>query len=119
MMSFSSELVNLNSLHLIDGSDPQLLGIQAALEGAGFATVLIQPGHGLQDVVDVLKQGHPKLGFDSIHIYGHGRSGEQDFGHDLITPGNSWENWHHPMQICFSTGAMSARDQKEQLCSTH
>jgi TRAP-type C4-dicarboxylate transport system substrate-binding protein len=85
MMSFSSELVNLNSLHLIDGSDPQLLGIQAALEGAGFATVLIQPGHGLQDVVDVLKQGHPKLGFDSIHIYGHGRSGEQDFGHDLIT----------------------------------
>lgn len=84
-MSFPIEPAGSSSVHIIDGSDPQLLSLQSILIGAGLTTAVISPGQGLSDLLDDLEATKPINGFDAIHLYGHGRPGSQQLGQDLVT----------------------------------
>ena len=84
-MSFSNETAGMNSIHLIDGSDSGLLGLQDILSGAGLTTIVIGPTQSLKDVLGELEHLKPSSGFDAIHLYGHGQPGEQQLGRDLLT----------------------------------
>jgi len=86
-MSFSNEPTG-SSIHLIDGSDPSMLGLESILNSAGLATLVIGPDQELQNVLDDLEKRKPHDGFDAIHLYGHGRPGEQQLGRDLLTEAN-------------------------------
>lgn len=83
-MSFSNEPTG-SSIHVIDGSDPSLLDLQSILRSAGLLTVVIGPEQALDDVLVDLEEHKPRHGFEAIHLYGHGRPGEQELGRDLLT----------------------------------
>jgi hypothetical protein len=79
-MGFSNETAGINTLHLIDGSDSGLLGLQDILSDAGLTTIVIGPTQSLKDVLGELEHLKPSSGFDAIHLYGHGQPGEQQLG---------------------------------------
>ena len=113
-MSFSNEATG-SSIHVIDGSDPSLLGLQSILRSAGLLTVVIGPEQALDDVLVDLEQHKPRHGFEAIHLYGHGRPGEQELGRNLLTGttvkqhlalGSSSDPWLLEMATYFSTAVM-------------
>jgi TRAP-type transport system periplasmic protein len=87
-MSFPFSPEGLSSVHLVNGSDPQLLGLFHNLQAAGLNAFLVSEFQSLSDVVDALEPHAPQSGFRAIHLYGHGQPGVQDFGRDPITGEN-------------------------------
>ena len=87
-MSFPFNPEGMSSIHLVNGSDPQLLGLFHILEAAGLNTLWVDGSQSLSDVVEALEPLTPPSGFSAIHVYGHGEPGTQDFGRDPITGAN-------------------------------
>lgn len=87
-MSFPLNPEEMSSVHLVNGSDPQLWGLLQVLRSAGLNTLWVDGSQSLSDVVEVLEPLAPPNGFSAIHVYGHGEPGIQDFGRDPITGDN-------------------------------
>jgi TRAP-type C4-dicarboxylate transport system substrate-binding protein len=87
-MSSSFDPEGMSSIHLVNGSDPQLLGLFHTLQAAGLNTLLVDGSQLLSDVVEALEPITPPKGFSAVHVYGHGQPGAQDFGRDPITGDN-------------------------------
>ena len=73
------------AIHLVNGSDPQLLNLFQQLERDGHTAILVDPLASIGDVVGELRDQAPASGYTAIHVYGHGQPGRQDLGIDPIT----------------------------------
>lgn len=84
-MSFHNPDDTGSSVHIVNGSDPQLLDLFQRLETAGHTALLIEPTDSIGDVIGELKKQAPGSGYKAIHLYGHGQPGRQELGIDPIT----------------------------------
>lgn len=87
-MSFLHAPEAASTIHLVNGSDPQMLGLFHTLQAAGLNALWVTGSQSLSDVVAVLEPLAPPTGFSAIHVYGHGQPGVQEFGGDPITGDN-------------------------------
>lgn len=84
-MSLFVDHADAAAIHLVNGSDPQLLSLFQQLELDGHTALLVDPSDSIGDVVRELRDQAPASGYTAIHVYGHGRPGRQDLGLDPIT----------------------------------
>ena len=76
---------NSSIVHIIRGSDPQLLSLHQRFESSGLNTLVLTADQSFRNLLKTLEDIRPQSGFDEIHLYGPGRPGRQRLGRGEIT----------------------------------
>ncbi|MFL0789969.1 MAG: DUF4347 domain-containing protein, partial [Prochlorococcus sp.] len=72
-------------VHVIGGTDHELLSLYERLEHSGLNTMMLNADQSFRDLITELEEIRPESGFDEIHIYGPGKPGRQRLGRGEIT----------------------------------
>ena len=84
-MTLNTDQNNSSIVHVIGGSDPQLLSLHEKLESSGLNTLVLNEDQSFRKLLTTLEDVRPQSGFDEIHLYGPGKPGHQKLGRGEIT----------------------------------
>ena len=84
-MNMSNDQNDSSIIHIIGGSDPQLLSLNERLVHSGLNSLALTEDQSLRNLLTTLEDIRPQSGFDEIHLYGHGKPGHQRLGRGEIT----------------------------------
>ena len=84
-MTLNTDQNNSSIVHVIGGSDPQLLSLHEKLESSGLNTLVLNEDQSFRNLLTTLDDVRPQSGFDEIHLYGPGKPGHQKLGRGEIT----------------------------------
>ena len=84
-MTLNTDQNNSSIVHVIGGSEPQLLSLHQRLESSGLNTLVLTEDQSFQNLLTKLEDIRPQSGFDEIHLYGPGKPGHQKLGREEIT----------------------------------
>ena len=84
-MNMSNDQNDSSIIHIIGGSDPQLLSLNKRLVHSGLNSLALTEDQSFRNLLTTLEDIRPQSGFDEIHLYGHGKPGHQRLGRGEIT----------------------------------
>ena len=87
-MTLNTEHDNSSIIHIIGGSDPQLLSLHERLKQSGLNSLVLTEDQSFRNLLKILDDMRPQSGFDQIHLYGPGKPGRQRLGWGEISVNN-------------------------------